>query len=132
MIATTTGERIRAYRMARGWSQEEMAFEAGISRTEIGRLERDEVVYPMRETISKLEKCFDLPLGTLFSKDTINDDEEDIIRRITQMLIQSDMDVSQFRQFEAIIGTVIDIVNEAVNPMSHRPYMYSLKKKTDK
>ena len=56
MIVTTLGERIRAYRLARNWSQEELADVAGISRSEIGRLERDEVIYPMHETVAKTGK----------------------------------------------------------------------------
>ncbi|MBN2492476.1 MAG: helix-turn-helix transcriptional regulator [Planctomycetes bacterium] len=36
------GQRVRALRTARGWSQEQLAFEAGLDRTYVGGVERGE------------------------------------------------------------------------------------------
>ena len=41
-IARELGERLRAYRTQRGWSQEEMAERADLHTTYIGQLERGE------------------------------------------------------------------------------------------
>ena len=35
------GNRIRKLRKAKGWTQEDLAYEAGVSPTHIGRLEND-------------------------------------------------------------------------------------------
>jgi len=36
------GKRVRTLRLARGWSQEQLAFEAGLNRTYLGGVERGE------------------------------------------------------------------------------------------
>lgn len=41
-ILIKLGNAIRAARKARGWSQEELAFQAGLDRTYIGSIERGE------------------------------------------------------------------------------------------
>lgn len=41
-ILTIIGNNIRRYRMTKGWSQEELAFECGLHRTYIGAVERGE------------------------------------------------------------------------------------------
>jgi transcriptional regulator with XRE-family HTH domain len=39
---TTLGQRVRNRREARGWTQEEFAYEAGIDRSYVGGIERGE------------------------------------------------------------------------------------------
>ncbi len=41
-IKLIVGENIRAFRQAKGWSQEKLAFEANLHRTYIGDIERGE------------------------------------------------------------------------------------------
>lgn len=41
-ILMTIGDNIRHYRIKKGWSQEELAFECGLHRTYIGAVERGE------------------------------------------------------------------------------------------
>ncbi len=41
-ILSRLGEAIRRHRKAKGWSQEELAFQAGLDRTYIGSVERGE------------------------------------------------------------------------------------------
>jgi transcriptional regulator with XRE-family HTH domain len=41
-ILSKLGDNIRKYRKAKGWSQEELAFQADLDRTYIGSMERGE------------------------------------------------------------------------------------------
>lgn len=60
MIAVTLGEKVVLLRKERKWSQEDLEEYSGISRTQIGRIERDETNPPWT-TLRKLETAFDLP-----------------------------------------------------------------------
>ena len=61
------GSIIIEYRQRNGWTQEELAWRAGITREHVGRIERDKCV-PSVETIKKLEQAFGLPEMTLIRK----------------------------------------------------------------
>ena len=41
-ISTKVGEKIRKYRLKRGWTQEQLALEANLHRAYIGQIERGE------------------------------------------------------------------------------------------
>ena len=58
------GDRIRYYREQRGWSQEALSFEADLSRSTIGRLERGEIT-PTFACIKKIETALGLSEDTL-------------------------------------------------------------------
>ena len=64
-IAHTIGERIRIYRLKRGFSQEQLAELAGVHPTYIGQLERGEKNATM-ETIEKVSLALEIPLSELF------------------------------------------------------------------
>ena len=42
MIPTTLGEKVAFYRREKKWSQEDLEEYSGVSRTQIGRIERNE------------------------------------------------------------------------------------------
>ena len=63
----TPGEVLKACRKARRMSQEELEWKSGISRIQIGRIERD-VSIPSYETIEKLESALDMPLFDVFNE----------------------------------------------------------------
>lgn len=50
---------LRALRMSRGWTQEELAERAGMKQSSVARLESRDV-FPARRTIEKLAKAFDI------------------------------------------------------------------------
>ena len=61
----TRGEMIAAIRRKLGYSQEELEWRSGVSKTQISRIERD-CTNPSIETIRKLEEALDVPLIDLF------------------------------------------------------------------
>jgi len=60
------GDRIRVLRLAKGLSQEELAFRAGMHRTYLGGIERGER-NPALKNIAAIAKALDVTLSELFS-----------------------------------------------------------------
>lgn len=60
------GSAIRSLRMAKGWSQEEFAFECGLHRTYIGVVERGEKNLTLRNLV-KIAKALDTPPSEILS-----------------------------------------------------------------
>ena len=63
--ARTRGELIAVVRRKLGYTQEELEWRSGVSKTPISRIERDQT-NPGIETIKKLEEALDVPLMDLF------------------------------------------------------------------
>lgn len=61
----TFGSVVRRRRMARGWSQREVARRTGIDQTEISKFERDAYRYRKEEVIAAFEDAFGLTRGEL-------------------------------------------------------------------
>lgn len=59
------GERVRELRLARGLSQEELAFKAGIHRTYLGGIERGKR-NPSLKNINAVAQALDITLSELF------------------------------------------------------------------
>jgi transcriptional regulator with XRE-family HTH domain len=60
------GKRVRELRLARGLSQEELAFRVGVHRTYLGSIERGER-NPALKNIAAIAKALDVTLSELFS-----------------------------------------------------------------
>jgi len=58
------GNNIRKYRKAKGWSQEELAFQAGLDRTYIGSIERGERNVAALNLV-KIAKVLEVSVGEL-------------------------------------------------------------------
>jgi transcriptional regulator with XRE-family HTH domain len=58
------GQTIRAYRLARGWRQDDLAFWSGVERSRISRIERG-VHDPGLQTLVDLAKTLDLHVSKL-------------------------------------------------------------------
>jgi molybdate-binding protein/DNA-binding XRE family transcriptional regulator len=65
--------RVRARRLARGWSQEELAAQAGISRTGISAIETGRLV-PSAVAVLSLARAFECQVEELFSLGTLGSD----------------------------------------------------------
>ena len=59
------GASVRRLRKQRGLSQEELAEAAGLSRRELGRIERGEVEAPRPDTVEQIADAFGVPLADL-------------------------------------------------------------------
>jgi len=58
------GERVRRLRKAKGWSQEDFAYECGLDRTYVGGIERGERNVALRN-IQLLAKALDVSISEL-------------------------------------------------------------------
>lgn len=56
---------LKKYRMEKGWSQEKLSREAGISYQTLVKIERGSIMNPKIETILKLSKALNIPLEKL-------------------------------------------------------------------
>ena len=62
------GKRIRALRLAKRYSQEELAFKAKLDRTYVGGIERGER-NPALKNIARLAEVLDVPISELFNSE---------------------------------------------------------------
>ena len=66
LIQKQFGKRVRDLRLAKGLSQEELAFRAGVHRTYLGGIERGER-NPALKNIAAIAKALDVTLSELVS-----------------------------------------------------------------
>lgn len=64
-IKVSAGQFVAIKRREYGWSQEELSDRSGVSKTQIGRIERDENI-PSMTSIEGLEEALDIDLYDLF------------------------------------------------------------------
>lgn len=76
-IAKIIGDRIRAYRNQKGWSQEYLAEKADVHHTYIGQLERGEKNATI-ESISKIAVALGVSLSRLFENISIEQQEDNL------------------------------------------------------
>ncbi len=65
MRDSTIGERVRALREKRGFTQEELAQRAGLHRVQIAQVEGDRYRSPRLETLRRLAKALKVSLAEL-------------------------------------------------------------------
>lgn len=111
MIAVTFGEKVAQLRRERNWTQEDLEEYSGISRTQIGRIERDETNPPWT-TLRKLETAFDLPYGTILMQGDIVGDEEAIVHEMGKALIGSKLNKRQLEKVAIIVDAIVCIAEE--------------------
>ena len=63
-ILRDIGDAIRQHRLAKGWSQEELSFNAGLHRTYIGAVERGERNVSIL-SLQKIAHAMDIPVAAL-------------------------------------------------------------------
>jgi len=65
-ISKLVGEEIRAYRLERGLSQEQLAFKSDLNATFVGQVERG-IKKPTIDTLEKIVNALDITFEALFS-----------------------------------------------------------------
>lgn len=73
------GSIIQEYRQRNGWTQDELAWRVGVTRAQIGRIERNQCV-PTVATVEKIERALQLPRLTLLE---VKQKEESKVRTRT-------------------------------------------------
>ena len=111
MIAVTLGEKVVLLRKERKWSQEDLEEYSRISRTQIGRIERDET-NPSWTTLRKLETAFDLPYGSILMQGDLVGNEEAIVHEMGKALTSSKLNKSQLEKVAIIIDMIVGIAEE--------------------
>ena len=111
MIPTTLGEKVAFYRREKKWSQEDLEEYSGVSRTQIGRIERDECK-PKVETIEWIEDALGLPQGKLLRNVQLTTAIDDPITEIESVLERSKLNQKQMKNMQIIIELICRIVNE--------------------
>lgn len=60
------GEKIKALRQERGWSQAQLAIKSGVSRSHISLIELRRLLDPRADVLLKLAKAFNIPVEELY------------------------------------------------------------------
>ncbi len=108
----TVGKAVQEYRIKYGWSQDDLAWEAEISRAQIGRIERNKCE-PTIATLEKLEKALHLPQMMLVEIKQMEDGKAQMAQEE-----QENIGIS-FREFEQTLvkkltKSELQHVNEAI------------------
>lgn len=112
----TLGKIVQEYRLRMGWTQEELSYNAGISRVQIGRIERDECT-PTMGTVIRLADSFSVPhtvllefiQGKLPPPETVQEMERAICR--FQHAVVINMTETQVQH----ISEVLDAISSTIN-----------------
>ena len=111
MIPTTLGEKIAFYRKEKKWSQEDLEEYSGVSRTQIGRIERDEC-RPKASTIEWIGEALGLPRGKLLRNDQLSTAINDPILEIGSALENSKLNQKQIKNVQIIVELICEIAND--------------------
>ena len=103
-IAKIIGERLRAYRIQKGWSQEILAEKAELHHTYIGQLERGEKNATI-ESIYKVTTALDIPLSALFENISPSSEVRDYAS-LSYDLIQKQTLPEQEMLYEILVRTI--------------------------
>lgn len=107
------GLQVRSYREAKSISQEQLAFQAGLSTTTIGKIERG-LNNPKAETLLRIARELEIPCRLLFEK---NDATKNLYSPQIQRLVQyakflSDDEVNAL----CIMASVLNQINTDETP----------------
>ena len=111
MIPTTLGEKVAIYRRQKKWSQEDLEEYSGVSRNQIGRIERDEC-RPKLETLEWIEEALGLPQGKLLRNVQLSTAVDDPILEIESTLENSKLNQKQIKNLQIIVELICKIANE--------------------
>lgn len=111
MIPTTLGEKIAFYRREKKWSQEDLEEYSGVSRTQIGRIERDECRLKA-ETLEWIEEALGLPRGKLLRNGQLSTAINDPILEIGSAIEISKLNQNQMKKVQIIVELICEIADD--------------------
>lgn len=105
------GARIRYFRQLHGWSQEQLALQAGLNPAYLGHLERG-LKSPTITTLEKIVYALGITLGDLFAENITSAEEKQ--RAINRILytIQG-LDTAEIDRLADILQAVVDFRHPA-------------------
>lgn len=114
------GKTVKEYRNRKGWTQEELAWQAEMTREQLGRIERDKCL-PSVETIGRLEKALNLEPMTLLKLKIIpelcdfqmTEEEKSVnfVCRELEIALISNLTKSDMLKACDVISTISDLLN---------------------
>lgn len=128
------GSVIMEYRQRNGWTQEELAWRARITREHVGRIERDKCV-PSVQTLKKLDRAFCLPEMTLIkewiaSSEPVSDESEDehdvnhicqeLGRALAANLSRANLNDADLLRAREAISTATDLLNSDIQAQNKK------------
>lgn len=108
----TPGEMVRMRRKELDWTQDDLEWSSGVSRTQISRIERN-IAKPSFDTIGKLEEALQFPLLKEFleySKSSVSDEKSPKSRK--KVLRKIEKDLIGLKLTEEELRSVMDRVQE--------------------
>ena len=115
----TLGNIIQEYRQKNGWTQEELAWRAGITREHIGRIERDKCI-PSITTLENLEKALGLSPMTLLQRKEENtqkiksSEERNVGKscRELERILATKLTEQELEKFSEVIDTFTELLKK--------------------
>ncbi|MBO5907834.1 MAG: helix-turn-helix transcriptional regulator [Clostridia bacterium] len=101
-ITNILGQRIRNYRVAKGFSQERLAEISGCHPTYIGQIERGEKNATI-ESITKISMALDVSLSTLFDKLTNDGTDKESIPLLCYELLSRKSREEQEKLYQILL-----------------------------
>ncbi|MBI2932826.1 MAG: helix-turn-helix transcriptional regulator [Planctomycetes bacterium] len=98
------GQHVRELRRARGWSQEELAHAAGLSRTYMGTVELG-MKQPSLRTLFRIAEALNVSMAEIFLPPAaLRPSSRDIIARIEAMLADPHRTMPELRKAEDLVN----------------------------
>ena len=101
----------KTFRLPECTTQEDLEEHSGVSRNQIGRIERDECK-PKIETLEWIEEALGLPQGKLLRNIQLTTAIDDPILEIESVLESSKLNQKQMKNVQIIVELICQIVNE--------------------
>lgn len=105
----SVGERIRYFRLVKGFSQEALALEANINTAFVGHLERG-LKSPTVNTLEKIVKALGITLEELFSEKITETDKDDQVKALALAKIDYALKGLSNQDIQQLSDIVLEIV----------------------
>ncbi len=97
-LSQKVGKKFKKYRLSKGITQEDLAFQSGLHQAEIYRLETGKRRFNS-DQLEKISKALGVPVINLFPKELVNDEDsnyQDLIEIISRIPDEKQKDLAEF------------------------------------